>query len=101
MRVSKTVAIADAALMLPAEDLFVYVYVLIDDLVAERSSRSHAARVRRLPAATPSCSAATPRTPNGSTTFRLAIKTDLAAASSVPGVSSSPPSTNVTSAMTC
>ena len=36
MRLSKTVATAKATPMLPTEDLFVYVYVLIDDLVADR-----------------------------------------------------------------
>jgi hypothetical protein len=34
MRLSKTVATAEATPMLPTEDLFVYVYVLIDDLIA-------------------------------------------------------------------
>ena len=36
MRLSKTVATAEATPMLPTEDLFVYVYVLIDDLVTAR-----------------------------------------------------------------
>jgi hypothetical protein len=53
MRLSKTVATAEATPMLPTEDLFVYVYVLIDDLI---NASACAIAIRYLPAATPSCS---------------------------------------------
>ena len=41
--------------MLPTEDLFVYVYVLVDDAIADGEIVIPAAPVRRRSAATPSC----------------------------------------------
>jgi hypothetical protein len=55
MRLSKTVATAEATPMLPAEDLFVYVYVLIDDLMAARIIA-----IPRRPGPVPACSDAEP-----------------------------------------
>ena len=41
--------------MLPAEDLFVYVYVLVDDAIGSRAIAIAPRRGRHRPAATPSC----------------------------------------------
>jgi hypothetical protein len=41
--------------MLPAEDLFVHVYVLVDDAVSSRAVAIAPGRVRRQPAPAPSC----------------------------------------------
>jgi hypothetical protein len=51
MRLSKTVATAEATPMLPTEDLFVYVYVLIDDLMTARIIA-----IPRRPGPVPACS---------------------------------------------
>ena len=41
--------------MLPTEDLFVYVYVLVDDAIGSRAIAIPARPGPRRPAATPSC----------------------------------------------
>jgi hypothetical protein len=54
MRLSKAVATAEATPMLPTEDLFVYVYVLIDDLINASASASAIAIPPR-PGPVPAC----------------------------------------------
>jgi len=104
-------SLVPAAPMLPTEDLFVYVYVLIHDLILAgrlpvgdcqhrsirprcRSSTRPGSAVRtsgRVRATTwPAGSAATPRRPSGSTGFRLAIKTGLGSRTVRPGPSCPP-----------
>ena len=41
--------------MLPTEDLFVYVYVLVDDAIGSRAVAIPPGQGRRRPAPTPSC----------------------------------------------
>jgi hypothetical protein len=53
MRLSKTVATAEATPMLPTEDLFIYVYVLIDDLINASAS---AIAIPPRPGPVPACS---------------------------------------------
>jgi hypothetical protein len=55
MRLSKTVATAEATPMLPTEDLFLYVYVLIDDLINASASAALPAQLDGHAAVTGTC----------------------------------------------